>query len=612
VSKIIRFQPKIGAGDQTKGLCQNKKTDLTSRISYNIALSFLISPFDNFKLDWIGTVLYTWSFFIASAVFLIGIIYRTIGFFRLTIGPDGSEFTTADRIKAFLSGLFGILVSPARIFCFFKTVILDVVLQLPLMRQDSLKWFMHICIFWGFAGLFFFHALDGYVSEVIFSDYLPTLNPYMALRNMAGVMVMVGVAIAVYRRKTHFRLKQISTQPDYLAIALLALIMISGFGLEATKIISSGVFDDMVEEYGAMDYDEELPALKAVWQEEFNVHFPGETIQVTPEIMEEGWIINEDNCAACHSNPRWAFVSYPVSIAMKPFAGFFNRNRLDSLILTIHFLSCFFALAYLPFSKFLHILTTPVSLLISGLAGQQLKRDENKATRRAFDLSACTQCGTCTSHCAVGPLFEIFDNQWVFPSERVTRIRESAWGRPMDTELRDAFSHGSFICTMCNKCSQVCPAGLDLQDIWMATRKRLEEKFLPDPVVRIRELLKENKAKEAGLETPVVLKPGKNPVVKALKKSFQSTTFSQCYTCLTCTNSCPVTGVTGDLRQFGSAPHQVIHALVLGQTDLAKDAAIVWDCLTCYKCQENCPQGVRITDIFYQLKNMVYHQEFGI
>jgi len=557
-------------------------------------------------------MLYTWSFFIALAIFLIGIIYRIIGFFRLTIGPNRTGVTAVARIKAFLAGLFGILVSPVRMFHLLKTLILDVVLQLSLMRQDFLKWFMHICIYWGFVWLFFFHALEGYVSEVIFSNYMSTLNPFMALRNIAGVMVMGGVGIAIYRRKTHFRLKQISKHNDYIAIALLALIMISGFGLEAAKIISSGVFDDMVTEYGFMDYDEELPALKAVWQEEFNVHFPGETIPVTPEIMELGWMVNEDNCAACHSNPRWAFVSYPVSIAMTPFADFFNRNRLDLLLLNIHFLSCFIALAYLPFSKFLHILTTPISLIISGLAGQQIKRDENKASRRVFDLSACIQCGTCTSHCAVGPLFEIFKNQWVFPSERVTHIRESAWGRPMDKESRDAFSQGSFICTMCNKCSQVCTAGMNLQDIWKETREQLAEEFLPDPVIRIRELCNKHQSEKAGLKAPVVLKPGKNPVVESLKKSLQAGAFSQCYTCLTCTSTCPVVDITGEINELGSAPHQVIHALILGQTDLAKNASIVWNCLTCYKCQENCPQGVRITDVFYQLKNMVHQQEFGI
>ena len=89
-------------------------------------------------------MLYTWSFFIALAVFLIGIIYRIIGYFRLNIGPDRVEFTTADRIKAFLSSLFGILVSPVQMFNLFKTVILNVVFQVPLMRQDPLKWFNHI------------------------------------------------------------------------------------------------------------------------------------------------------------------------------------------------------------------------------------------------------------------------------------------------------------------------------------------------------------------------------------------------------------------------------------------------------------------------------------
>src|SRR6056297_882257 len=109
-----------------------------------------------------GPMLYTWSFFIALAIFLIGTIYRIIGFFRLTIGPNRTGFTAVARIKAFLAGLFGILVSPVRMFHLLKTLILDVVLQLSLMRQDFLKWFMHICIYWGFVWLFFFHALEGY------------------------------------------------------------------------------------------------------------------------------------------------------------------------------------------------------------------------------------------------------------------------------------------------------------------------------------------------------------------------------------------------------------------------------------------------------------------
>jgi len=31
---------------------------------------------------------------------------------------------------------------------------------------------------------------------------------------------------------------------------------------------------------------------------------------------------------------------------------------------------------------------------------------------------------------------------------------------------------------------------------------------------------------------------------------------------------------------------------------------MLWSCLGCYQCQEACPQGVRVTDVLYQIKNM--------
>jgi heterodisulfide reductase subunit C len=37
--------------------------------------------------------------------------------------------------------------------------------------------------------------------------------------------------------------------------------------------------------------------------------------------------------------------------------------------------------------------------------------------------------------------------------------------------------------------------------------------------------------------------------------------------------------------------------------DKASHSRMLWECATCYQCQEHCPQGVNITDIFYALKN---------
>jgi heterodisulfide reductase subunit C len=35
---------------------------------------------------------------------------------------------------------------------------------------------------------------------------------------------------------------------------------------------------------------------------------------------------------------------------------------------------------------------------------------------------------------------------------------------------------------------------------------------------------------------------------------------------------------------------------------------MLWDCLTCFQCQEQCPQGVGVTDVLYELKNRATRQ----
>jgi heterodisulfide reductase subunit C len=50
-------------------------------------------------------------------------------------------------------------------------------------------------------------------------------------------------------------------------------------------------------------------------------------------------------------------------------------------------------------------------------------------------------------------------------------------------------------------------------------------------------------------------------------------------------------------------PHQLMHAIALKQWDMVFQSMMLWYCLGCYQCQENCPQKVRIADILYELKN---------
>jgi heterodisulfide reductase subunit C len=45
-----------------------------------------------------------------------------------------------------------------------------------------------------------------------------------------------------------------------------------------------------------------------------------------------------------------------------------------------------------------------------------------------------------------------------------------------------------------------------------------------------------------------------------------------------------------------------MYAMRLGLRQEVMGARMVWSCLTCYRCQEACPQGVPVTDMLYELR----------
>ena len=72
---------------------------------------------------------------------------------------------------------------------------------------------------------------------------------------------------------------------------------------------------------------------------------------------------------------------------------------------------------------------------------------------------------------------------------------------------------------------------------------------------------------------------------------------------------CPVVGNYDNPEQMlGLLPHQIMGCLGLGLTEMATGAKMIWDCLTCYKCQENCPQQVEVCDLLFDLKNVAVEE----
>lgn len=78
---------------------------------------------------------------------------------------------------------------------------------------------------------------------------------------------------------------------------------------------------------------------------------------------------------------------------------------------------------------------------------------------------------------------------------------------------------------------------------------------------------------------------------------------SACFSCRTCTASCPVTAVD---EKFN--PLKIIRMAILGLKGQVLANDFIWLCSSCYACQERCPQGVRISDFMTLLKNLAVEE----
>ncbi len=568
------------------------------------------------------------SLYISLAIFAVGLSYKVSTWFsyKTTI----KAIPTSKRLSSAIKGII-LTIFSVKILTLIRVFLLDIILQRRILREDFFRWLIHVLVYGAFMLLLLMHALDKFITSAIFPNYYPTINPFMFLRDLFGALVIIGIFMAIYRR---FILKapRLKTNPmDIYVIILLAIIMISGILLEGIKIGSYSIYKDMVTEYaGIEEEEEEFKALTAFWVKEFGTVSPDIRAPFETELIEEGREMHEMSCAACHSTPQWAFTGYPVARAVKGIALTLDRARIHTLLLYIHFLACFIGLAYLPFSKFFHIITSPLSLLLNSVMDKRASAPANIATRQALELDACMHCGQCTYRCSVGIVFEEIGNRNILPSEKLQSLRQVVSGKEMGEKELISILDGTYLCTNCHRCTDVCPAGINLEDLWFNLREGMFQKEYPEflalsplsfyrglmretiergdykrPLLQAREVIAASCDLIKDQAKAISLTPTDRELQKGLLLSDQASTFSACFGCQTCTNVCPVVANYENPKDvLGLLPHQIMHAAGLGIKDLAFGSNMLWDCVTCYQCQEQCPQGVKVTEVLYELKNL--------
>ncbi len=569
---------------------------------------------------------YSLYLYISLILFGLGMLYRILAWFRGKIGKDSRNISLTQRILSAVKGTISVIFS-VKLFILIKAFVLDALLQRRILRENLLRWLMHMFIYGGFVLLLLMHALGRILTENIFADYYSTINPFMFLRDFFGLMVIVGIIIAVYRRFI-LKVPRLSTNGmDIYLIVMVTIIILSGIVLEGMKITSYTRYVEMIEEFSDIDEDDDLKALEAYWVKEFSVESPNE-VSLDPEVLKYGTVVHTDNCAMCHSKPVWAFTGYATGKIIKPLARQLDEAGAAKFLFYFHVIVCLLAMAYLPFSKMFHILVTPLSLMANAVMDENKSDPANIATKQVMELDACVHCGTCSLRCSALAANMVAGNPDILPSEKMQHIKSMVNGKKLKQDELKLLQEGVYLCTNCDRCTVVCPSGINLRDLWFNVREDLIGNGYALPFV-LSQLsyyrgLKNAESKSEDYSKPIDNARGtfteKLDKIKSngsvsmdeidteylneLGLSIDADTFSNCFACSTCSTSCPVVNnYENPVEVLGLLPHQIIHTTVLGIKDMAHGSRMLWDCLTCYKCQQSCPQEVKITEVFYKLKN---------
>ncbi len=408
---------------------------------------------------------------IAIAVFFYGMARRVVKY---------RQGRALDRpwLRGPGSGVKGVTARPS-----FASAAGAVLTNRTVRRRKPLVGWAHLALFWGFLGLLaattivgvdydiYGHiitgALQGHEKTFLTGWFYEGFN---LVFNAAGVAAIGGLAVLLVRRHQrsepqldytrvdvkdggYSRAKLVAG--DMLFVDLLMAILVTGFLVQGLRILSEG--------------------------------FPS----------FEGW--------------TWMgwFVAKALSVAgISPDVAFY----LHGVLWWAHSLMALGFVAYLPYSKAVHMITSAADLvatdpgptrrlpaLADGKPGYTSAADFT--WKELLDFDACTKCGRCHEVCPArtsgGPLSPrdlILDlRQWLNSSRHIptlleTELRSETTGpaAPPDAEpAGDVIRQETlWACTTCMACVEACPVGIEHVPTIVSLRRRLVDQGKMEPTLQ--------------------------------------------------------------------------------------------------------------------------------
>jgi Fe-S oxidoreductase/nitrate reductase gamma subunit len=291
---------------------------------------------------------------------------------------------------------------------------------------------MHAIMFWGFLALF----MGTVLATIDYDITLPLFGVkilkgwfylfYETVLDLFGLFFVIGLGMAVWRRFV-VRPQRVDPTASFAnVLALLFLINLSGFVMEACR----------------------LAAVKPAWA-------------------------------------RWSPVGWALGQAMLGAGlsdGALRATHLGTWL--FHALIALGFIAIVPRSYFMHLISTPLNIFFSKLTPRGairkidnieeaetfgISRLEEFSWKRRLDFDACVECGRCQAAC---PAY--MAGTALSPKQIIVKLK-----RHMHGELPGPI-HGTLIqadelwaCTTCMACVQECPAFIDIVDTIVDLRRYL-------------------------------------------------------------------------------------------------------------------------------------------
>lgn len=334
-----------------------------------------------------------------------------------------------------------------------RSLIIDGLFQRRLLREYY-PGLMHAFILWGFIIL-----LLGTITIAVQEDLtIPIMGIsflkghfylfYKFILNIAGLLALVGILMALVRRYV-LRPDRLSRSAEQGVILMwILMILVTGFMLEGLRIHS----------------------LKNTWE----VWSIG------------GWIISQ-SLTRLNTQDASAIVAHTV-------LWWFH------LVISLGFV------AYIPFSRLIHIVTSSANIFINAPVSQAVLSPLHNfeasnsfgvstvrdfSPRQIFDLDACTQCGRCQDNCpahisekALSPkrVIEELKALWL-ETGHLMRGGDGSQGERRGGNGLLLEEDAIWACTLCMACAESCPVYISPFEKIMELRRNLvlmKSTFFPE------------------------------------------------------------------------------------------------------------------------------------